>query len=407
VSVAGWTGGQYSLLRAAFALSLAVGLLRLLPYATELYTSEGVLGHADGVGWAWLERDPAAALGLLAAGAGAAVALALGVWTRASALVVWAVLAGLAARNPATTDSGAAYLGFACWLHAALPGRPYGSVAAVGRLDPAGDWSFPRAPFVAAWIVLVGTTTYSGLAKVMRPEWRAGTAVEDLLRGPLAAGPVADWLLAFPAWLWAFTTYVIVAFELGFALLALSARGRAWAWCVLTGASVLVWAAADSPDAGPGRLALLGLCFAPAWVPGARPGSVETVFFDGRCGLCHRAVRWILAEDRREDARFRFAPIDSEAFRAAVPVELRDRLPDSVLVLTEEGELLDRSRALLHLCARLGGLWRVLAVLGEALPLAFRDTLYDRVARIRHRLFEVPDTRCPIVAPGLAERFLD
>jgi predicted DCC family thiol-disulfide oxidoreductase YuxK len=78
-----------------------------------------------------------------------------------------------------------------------------------------------------------------------------------------------------------------------------------------------------------------------------------------------------------------------------------------VLVLTEEGELLDRSRALLHLCARLGGLWRVLAVLGEALPLAFRDTLYDRVARIRHRLFEVPDTRCPIVAPGLAERFLD
>jgi hypothetical protein len=38
--------------------------------------------------------------------------------------------------------------------------------------------------------------------------------------------------------------------------------------------------------------------FDPAWV---KPFGAETemIFYDGHCGLCHRAVRFVLAEDRR------------------------------------------------------------------------------------------------------------
>lgn len=407
MSAVGWTGGQYSLLRAVGGLALALHFVRLLPVAPELYSTRGVLGDFDAA--LRLALDPGAARAVVVGGVGSALAFAVGFKTRWAALGSWAVLALLAGLNPLTVDSGTAFLGWSLLLHAALPRAPYGSIDARGRLDPAGGWGFPRPLCAAAWALLCATNAYSGLVKAARPEWRSGGALEQLLDGPMVeagsvAAGVAGWVSDLPPAITIGATWSIVAFQLLFAPLALVRRARPWIWSIMAVVSVLVALVADSPDAGLGRLALLGLCFMPAWVP-ASTGRGDRVFYDGRCGLCHRAVRWVLAEDRVESPRFRFAPIDGPTFDGALPRELRSGLPDSVLVLTSDGELLDRSRAVMRLCHGLGGLWRLLALAAEAVPLALRDTLYDAIAHTRHRLFAAPEEACPLLPVELRERF--
>ena len=129
------------------------------------------------------------------------------------------------------------------------------------------------------------------------------------------------------------------------------------------------------------------------------------VFYDGGCGLCHRAVRFALREDR-DGTRFRFAPLDSDAFRAAVPEALRATLPDSIVLRDDDGTLHVRSDAVLTMCKRLGGRWGVLATIAEVLPRRLLDAAYDAVARIRLRLFRPPDAACPMLPPHLRDRFL-
>jgi predicted DCC family thiol-disulfide oxidoreductase YuxK len=103
--------------------------------------------------------------------------------------------------------------------------------------------------------------------------------------------------------------------------------------------------------------------------------------------------------------RFRFAPLGGPTFLAGVGEADRMRLPDSLVVRTEEGRLLTRSAAVVHLLKRLGGLWRVIGTLGGWLPRSLLDWTYDAIARIRHRLFARPDDACPVVPKELRVRF--
>lgn len=131
----------------------------------------------------------------------------------------------------------------------------------------------------------------------------------------------------------------------------------------------------------------------------------EVLFYDGGCGLCHRAVRFVLRADR-EGRAFRFAPLGGRTFDERVPPAVRAGLPDSIVVRTAEGALLTRSAAAIHVLRRLGGGWRWAAGLLAAVPRGVRDAGYDFVARIRFRLFARPDDACPVVPPALRGRFL-
>jgi predicted DCC family thiol-disulfide oxidoreductase YuxK len=90
-----------------------------------------------------------------------------------------------------------------------------------------------------------------------------------------------------------------------------------------------------------------------------------------------------------------------------LPAEQRQTLPDSVVVLTDEGDLLTRSAAAIYVLERLGGLWRVLGTVMRVVPRAVRDAAYDVVARTRYRAFGRRDTLCPILPPDLRSRFLE
>ena len=130
----------------------------------------------------------------------------------------------------------------------------------------------------------------------------------------------------------------------------------------------------------------------------------EMLFYDGHCGLCHRAVKFVLKHDKTGKA-FRFAPLQGETFSAFVPASERAAMPDSVIVRTADGVLLVRSAAFIHILRRLGGGWRVLAAILAAVPRALRDAAYDFVARVRYRIFGRRDDVCPIVPAELRKRF--
>lgn len=128
------------------------------------------------------------------------------------------------------------------------------------------------------------------------------------------------------------------------------------------------------------------------------------VFYDGGCGLCHRAVRFAIAHDA-DGSRFRFASLDGEGFRRRVPEAARVGLPDSIVALTPEGALLVRSAAVVHVLTRVGGPWKLAGRLLTLVPRWIRDAGYDGVARVRHLMFKRPVDACPVTPPELRARF--
>ncbi|HEY0704740.1 MAG TPA: DCC1-like thiol-disulfide oxidoreductase family protein [Candidatus Acidoferrales bacterium] len=130
----------------------------------------------------------------------------------------------------------------------------------------------------------------------------------------------------------------------------------------------------------------------------------DMLFYDGHCGLCHRTVQFVLAEDRQGKA-FRFAPLQGETFAKMVPPAAREKLPDSVVVLTSDGGLLTQSAAFLHILRRLGGGWRILANFLSVVPCGLRDFVYDFVARVRFRIFGRREDLCPVMPAELRARF--
>ncbi len=134
------------------------------------------------------------------------------------------------------------------------------------------------------------------------------------------------------------------------------------------------------------------------------------LFYDGDCGFCHRSVRFILSEELATPAplRLRFAPLGSATFRERMthhPELDAASLPDSVVLELEDGTILTRSAAALEIASRLGGFWRLLALIGSSLPSRLLDAGYDAIARVRKRLFATPKDACPILPLELRARF--
>jgi predicted DCC family thiol-disulfide oxidoreductase YuxK len=122
------------------------------------------------------------------------------------------------------------------------------------------------------------------------------------------------------------------------------------------------------------------------------------LFYDGHCGLCHSAVKFVLKHDCR--TVFRFAPLRGELASRRLPA----RPPDTMVIETENGNLLMRSSAWICILDRLGGPWKLAASLALD-PSPIRDLAYRIVAALRRRIFGRPDMTCPILPAELRRRF--
>lgn len=223
-----------SILRAALGLYLTVTFIRLLPYATALYTAQGMLPdpHLNPTAaalpevittliWAW--ATPVGAQCLLVVGALAGLALALEYRPRLAAVILWAVQALLWHRNVLTLNPTLPINGFLLLASLALPrGRRFGT-------------PIPADLARVLWIVAAVAYTTSGLSKLTAPSWRSGEALGFILSGPLARDvPWVAPLLQAPIPLKVLTLGTL-ALEIGFGFMALSRRLRPWALLAMTG----------------------------------------------------------------------------------------------------------------------------------------------------------------------------
>jgi predicted DCC family thiol-disulfide oxidoreductase YuxK len=368
-----WTGAQYSLFRALLGLYLLVRFLALLPRGAEALSSRGALSAPAGPVLHVLRRAlaidgaPWLAAGLLAFGAAASLCFAVGLHDRVAAVALCCLWAFLGGDDPLVPSLGLPPIGWILLAHPFLPRAPYGSFARRGLADPGASWRKPEGFQLAAWILLAAGYGLAGYAGLAVPSWANGL---QLLFAPLA--------------------------------LVRRLRPALWSALLLTHLwrVALVGLAGSSLD-----LAMLHLyAFDPGWIPRRSARRVETLFYDGHCGLCHRLLRFVLSEDRG-GAAFRFAPLGGEAFRSEVPEERRAALPDSVVVLRDDGALLVRSEAVRRVLTRLGGVWRLVGEMARIVPPPVLDAAYDVVARRRRRLFAPVADACPVLPEELRPRF--
>ena len=407
----GWTGGQYSLYRVIFGVYLFAHFAALLPWGAELFASGGVL-PSDASPFLKLFPNvmavadgPVAAAALIAIGAMASIGFGIGLYDRAASLVIWYILACLFGRNPLISNPSLPFVGWLLLAHALVPPSPYGSWSGRTRTDPRGGWHMPAALFAAAWVVISVGYAYSAYAKLVSPSWVDGTALAGVLNNPLARPTfVRDLVLAAPGWTLRLATWGALALELTFLPLALVRRARPWIWTAMVGMHLALMVLVDAAELSSGMMILHLFTFDPRWVPSRWSERCDQIFYDGTCGLCHRATRFVLSEDRTGSA-FRFAPLQGETFAAAIAGERLTARPDSIVVRTEHGKLLTRSDAVIYVLQCLGGLWRALALGMWLAPPPLRNGVYDFVARIRHRLFTREETMCPVLPADLRSRF--
>jgi predicted DCC family thiol-disulfide oxidoreductase YuxK len=141
-------------------------------------------------------------------------------------------------------------------------------------------------------------------------------------------------------------------------------------------------------------------------------GGRLLVIYDGRCGLCNRAVRWLLRRDRRD--RLRFAAFESAKVAGVLArhgIDAPDAKwsPSTILVVREFGSpaerVLVRSEAVLALLAELPRPWPAVAAALKWIPLPVRDLGYRLIASWRYRIWGRLES-CPLPTAEERKRFL-
>jgi predicted DCC family thiol-disulfide oxidoreductase YuxK len=133
------------------------------------------------------------------------------------------------------------------------------------------------------------------------------------------------------------------------------------------------------------------------------------VLYDGECGLCDRAVQFLLDHDTQDV--FVFAALQSAVGQAQLVKHGRDpNALDTMVLVVDHGTPAERAlvkgRAASFALQALGGGWAALGAVGAWLPLGVVDTLYDAVAKRRRKLFG-PDASCRVMDATTKAKFLD
>lgn len=410
----GWTGGQYSFFRVLFGTYLFVHFAHLIPWGAEVFSSAGMLSNAADSPLIYLFPNILALVDgpvfvqlFIASGALAALFLLVGAQPRIAALWMFFVLACLFGRNPLIANPSMPYVGWILLAHLFIPPAPYGSFTARNRTaDPAGDWVMPKDVFTAAWLILALTYSYSGYTKLLSPSWVSGDNIAYVLDNPLARDYfLRDFFLSLPPVCLKILTWSVLYIELLFAPLALFKKLRPVMWGLMMFIQFGFAFLLNFFDLTSAMLLLHIFTFDPAWVKGKAIKGTPILFYDGMCGLCHKTIRFLLTEDVKRKI-VQYAPLQGETFVTRIPQEKRKYLPDSIVLLLDDGRMLTKTSAVVYLLRYLGGGWRLVAILLWAIPRPIRNLGYDIIGAIRNALFHRPETLCPLMPEEMKSRFL-
>ena len=132
------------------------------------------------------------------------------------------------------------------------------------------------------------------------------------------------------------------------------------------------------------------------------PDDKVLVVFDGVCVLCSGFARFILARDT--GFAFRLATAQSPLGQALYRHYGLDDDAFETNLMVADGRAHAKLDTVALAASRLGGAWRLLAVL-RLIPRPLADWLYDAIARNRYRLFGRTEA-CMMPPPQWHDRFI-
>jgi hypothetical protein len=267
--------------RTLLGLYGCVHFIMLLPYATELFSRDGMLpdGQLSPLLHAFpnvlaLYDAPWVAQSVVALGALSSAMLTLGRYPRGSALVTYYAWACLFGRNPLIDNPSLPYVGLMLLVCAGVGARLAEDAAAAQR------------PARVLWIAMALGYTYSGMTKLVSPSWLNGNALSYVLENPLARpGPARALLGMLSTDVMRVFTYAALALELAFAPLSLIARLRPWLWSALLGMHLSLLATVQFAELSIGMILLHVFTFDPRWIETSARDTQNSIVSPSATGI--------------------------------------------------------------------------------------------------------------------------
>ena len=121
----------------------------------------------------------------------------------------------------------------------------------------------------------------------------------------------------------------------------------------------------------------------------------NVIYYDGECGLCHLAVRFILRVDSK--SKFYFSPLSN--------FDNKLKNIDSI-ILKSGNRVFYESQAIIMVFDNIDNNCNYLAKLLKLIPINVLDTAYRWVSRNRAKISKKKVSSCPIVPNYYKKRFI-
>ena len=119
------------------------------------------------------------------------------------------------------------------------------------------------------------------------------------------------------------------------------------------------------------------------------------IYYDGECGLCHLAVRFILRVDSKNN--FYFSPLSN--------LDINLKNIDSI-ILKRGNEFFYEGQAIIMIFENVDKNWNYLAKVLKLIPINVLDTAYRWVSRNRAKISVKKVSSCPMVPSYYQKRFI-
>ena len=121
----------------------------------------------------------------------------------------------------------------------------------------------------------------------------------------------------------------------------------------------------------------------------------NVIYYDGECGLCHLAVRFILRVDSK--SKFYFSPLSN--------LDNNFKYIDSI-ILKRGDKVFYEGYAIIMIFENIENNWNYLGKVLKLIPINVLDTAYRWVSRNRAKISVKKVSSCPMVPSYYRKRFI-